>query len=134
GEWRRPGDRRPERSEVVADHRRVAVLIAADYAAAGASTSPGSHDPRRPRPRPAEPPASPASPSEPLRIRPHMSSQPQLTGGAYLRLVVLGAAIGIPAAFVAAVFLAFVHDLERWLWHDLPDSLGYSSPPWFLVI
>lgn len=57
-----------------------------------------------------------------------------LTGTVYLRLVGLGAAIGIPAALVAAVFLAFVHDLEHWLWHDLPHSLGYSSPPWFLVI
>ena len=63
-----------------------------------------------------------------------MSSPPGLSGGAYLRLVVLGAAIGIPAALVAALFLAFVHDLEHWLWHDLPDALGYSSPPWFLVI
>ena len=59
---------------------------------------------------------------------------PQLEGKAYLRLVLLGAAIGIPAAFVAATFLAFVHDLEHWLWHDLPDALGYSSPPWYLVV
>jgi H+/Cl- antiporter ClcA len=62
------------------------------------------------------------------------SPAPELSGIAYLRLVLLGAAIGIPAALVAAVFLAFVHDTEHWLWHDLPSSLGYSSPPWFLVI
>ena len=36
----------------------------------------------------------------------------------YLRLVLLGAAIGIPAALVAAVFLAVVHELEDWLWPD----------------
>jgi hypothetical protein len=53
---------------------------------------------------------------------------------AYLRLVVLGAVIGIPAALLAAVFLAFVHDLEHWLWTDLPSGLGHSSPPWYLVI
>jgi H+/Cl- antiporter ClcA len=53
---------------------------------------------------------------------------------AYLRLVGLGAVIGIPAALLAAVFLAFVHDLEHWLWDDLPDALGASSPPWYLVI
>jgi hypothetical protein len=53
---------------------------------------------------------------------------------AYLRLVGLGAAIGIPAALLAAVFLALVHDLEHWLWDDLPSSLGYTSPPWYLVI
>jgi H+/Cl- antiporter ClcA len=59
---------------------------------------------------------------------------PQIEGKAYLRLVALGAAIGAPAAAVAALFLAFVHDIEHWLWHDLPDALGYSSPPWFLVV
>jgi H+/Cl- antiporter ClcA len=53
---------------------------------------------------------------------------------AYLRLVGLGAVIGIPAALLAAVFLALVHDLEHWLWDDLPSSLGYTSPPWYLVI
>jgi H+/Cl- antiporter ClcA len=53
---------------------------------------------------------------------------------AYLRLVGLGALIGIPAALLAAVFLAFVHDLEHWLWDDLPSSLGASSPPWYLVL
>jgi chloride channel protein, CIC family len=57
-----------------------------------------------------------------------------LGGGAYLRLIGLGAAIGIPAALVAALFQAFVHELEGWLWDDLPDALGYSSPPWFLVV
>ncbi len=42
--------------------------------------------------------------------------------------------IGIPAAFLAAVFLAFVHDLEHWLWDSLPSALGETSPPWYLVI
>lgn len=55
-------------------------------------------------------------------------------GRAYLRLVLLGAAIGVPAALVAALFLALVHDLEQWLWHDLPDALGDSSVPWYLVV
>jgi H+/Cl- antiporter ClcA len=52
----------------------------------------------------------------------------------YLRLVLLAAAIGIPAALVAALFLAFVHRLEDVLWIDLPDRLGASSPPWYLVL
>jgi H+/Cl- antiporter ClcA len=56
------------------------------------------------------------------------------SGRAYLHLVLLGAGIGIPAALVAALFLALVHDLEHWLWHDLPDALGHSSAPWYLVI
>jgi len=57
-----------------------------------------------------------------------------LAGRAYLGLVLLGAAIGIPAALVAALFLAFVHELEQWLWDDLPDALGHASPPWWLVV
>jgi len=27
-----------------------------------------------------------------------------------------------------------VHDLQHWLWTDLPDALGESSPPWYLVL
>ena len=57
-----------------------------------------------------------------------------LGGRAYLRLVGLGALIGVPAALVAAVFLAFVHLLETWLWTDLPDHLGASEPPWYLLL
>ena len=52
----------------------------------------------------------------------------------YLRLVLLGALIGAPAALVAAGFLGLVHYLQHWIWDDLPDALGYSSPPWFLVV
>jgi H+/Cl- antiporter ClcA len=57
-----------------------------------------------------------------------------VSGGPYLRLVLLGAAIGIPAAALAAGLLVVVHELEHVLWDDLPDGLGYSAPPWFLVI
>ena len=46
----------------------------------------------------------------------------------------LAALIGIPAALVAAVFLAVVNWLERWLWTDLPGYLGASAPPWYLVL
>ena len=53
---------------------------------------------------------------------------------AYLRLIGLGALVGIPAALLAAGFLALVHEATNWLWDDLPDALGYSSPPWFLVV
>lgn len=58
----------------------------------------------------------------------------QMSVAAYVRLILLGAVIGIPAALVASLFLAFVHDLEHWLWHDLPHHLDESSPPWYLVI
>jgi len=53
---------------------------------------------------------------------------------AYLRLIGLAAAIGIPAAFLAALFLSVVHWLESWLWNDLPALLGFSVAPWFLLI
>lgn len=59
---------------------------------------------------------------------------PALSGATYLRLVLLGALIGIPAALVAALFLVVVDQGEDLLWHDLPRSLGYASPPWFLVV
>jgi H+/Cl- antiporter ClcA len=59
---------------------------------------------------------------------------PELAGPKYLRLVLLGAAVGIPAGLVGALFLALVHDLEDWLWTDLPDALGKSSPPWSLIV
>ena len=51
-----------------------------------------------------------------------------------LRLVGFGALVGVPAALVAALFVAVVHELEHWLWHDLPERLGASGPPWYLVL
>ena len=62
-----------------------------------------------------------------------MGAEPA-SGTAYLRLVLLGALIGIPAALVAALFLAFVHELEHWLWEELPAELGRRAPPWYLVV
>jgi hypothetical protein len=59
---------------------------------------------------------------------------PQLSGPTYLRLVLLGAQVGIPAGLAAAVFLGVVHKLQHWLWTGLPDALGESSPPWYLVV
>ena len=55
-------------------------------------------------------------------------------GGAYLRLVLLAALIGIPAALLAAGFVGLVHYVEGWLWQSLPQALGASSPPWYLVV
>jgi chloride channel protein, CIC family len=58
----------------------------------------------------------------------------EVTAWTYLRLVLLGALIGIPAALVSAGFLGLVHYLQHWLWEDIPDALGHSSPPWYLVL
>jgi H+/Cl- antiporter ClcA len=49
-----------------------------------------------------------------------------VNGRGYLRLVGLGALIGIPSALVAALFLAIVHELENWLWS--------ADPAWYTVI
>jgi H+/Cl- antiporter ClcA len=51
-----------------------------------------------------------------------------------LRLVLLGAAIGIPAALAAIAFFTAVHYLEQLIWHALPTALGEASPPWYLVV
>jgi chloride channel protein, CIC family len=53
---------------------------------------------------------------------------------AYLRVIGLAALIGTPAALGAALFLALVHQVEHLLWTELPDALGASAPPWYLVI
>jgi H+/Cl- antiporter ClcA len=42
--------------------------------------------------------------------------------------------VGVPAALVAALFIAVVHKLEHLLWHDLPEHLHASGPPWYLVL
>ena len=57
-----------------------------------------------------------------------------MSGERALRLVGLGALIGIPAALAAALFLTAVHELEHWFWVDLPEHLGASGPPWYLVV
>ena len=59
---------------------------------------------------------------------------PSLEGRDYLRLVLLGGLIGIPAALAAVIFLALVHELENVLWVDLPQALGLSSPPAWEVL
>ena len=66
-----------------------------------------------------------------------VASSPDAPPGAgvrALRLVVVGGVLGVPAALLAAVFLAVVHELEHWLWTDLPHDLGTKTPPWYLVI
>jgi H+/Cl- antiporter ClcA len=63
---------------------------------------------------------------------PSAAAQPPL--GPFLKLIVLAAAIGVPAALVAAGFLGLVHEAEHWLWTELPAELGHAEPPWYLVV
>lgn len=52
----------------------------------------------------------------------------------FLRLIGLSALIGLPASLAAALFFSLAHHLEHWLWDDLPNAIGRSSPPWYLVL
>lgn len=62
------------------------------------------------------------------------AAQPQLGGRDYLRLIGIGAVIGIPAALVAVAFLGLVHVLENLLWTTWPQALGLDSPPWWMIL
>jgi len=56
------------------------------------------------------------------------------TGPKFLALILVAGLLGIPAALVAALFLAAVQGMESALWHHLPRLLGATSPPWYLVL
>jgi H+/Cl- antiporter ClcA len=73
-------------------------------------------------------PTEPASPAADTAT----GAPPAMAGRAYLRLVALGAVIGIPAALMGAGFLGFVHELEDWLWRVLPGDPGQE--PAYLVL
>jgi H+/Cl- antiporter ClcA len=62
------------------------------------------------------------------------SAPPPLSGPRFLAVIGISALVGVPAAFVALGFLALVEHGQELLWVDLPDALGYSAAPWFLVL
>ena len=57
-----------------------------------------------------------------------------LTRTAYLRTLLLAAALGVPVAAAAVLFQTAVHDLTDLLWDDIPDWLDWSEPAWWYVI
>jgi H+/Cl- antiporter ClcA len=59
-------------------------------------------------------------------LAPDAQGAGQPSGAEILRLVGLGALIGVPAALAAAGFLALVHELENGLWS--------GNPAWYLVV
>ncbi len=65
---------------------------------------------------------------------PGPAAAPAISGPAYLRLIGIGALIGVPAALVALVFLGLVHELEHLLWDEWPEALGLDAPPWWMVL
>ncbi|MFE5189699.1 chloride channel protein [Streptomyces sp. NPDC056628] len=50
---------------------------------------------------------------------------------AYGKALVFSALIGVPVSLLAFWFLAGLHQLEHALWADLPDALGWDTPPWW---
>jgi H+/Cl- antiporter ClcA len=52
-----------------------------------------------------------------------------LRSRAYVRLLVLGALLGVPISAAAWAFLALVSKLQHWLYISLPDDLGFKSAP-----
>jgi chloride channel protein, CIC family len=42
--------------------------------------------------------------------------------------------VGLLAGLLAAAFIGVQHGLSHWLWHGLPEMLGESQAPWWLVI
>ncbi|MCX4776037.1 chloride channel protein [Streptomyces sp. NBC_01264] len=54
-----------------------------------------------------------------------------LRGPGYLKALVLCALIGIPVSLAAFWFLVVLHELEYALWADLPQAMGWDTPPWW---
>lgn len=52
----------------------------------------------------------------------------------YLRLLALSAVLGVPIAAGAFVFLQLVHDVQHWVYVDVPEALGYArAPDWWAI-
>lgn len=50
----------------------------------------------------------------------------------YRVLLVFAAAIGLVVSVASWAFLELVHELQGWVYEDLPDALGFSeAPPWW---
>lgn len=52
----------------------------------------------------------------------------------YVRVLLLAALVGVPAAAAAVLFSSALHGMESLVWHDLPDAAGWTEPPWWFVM
>src|SRR3954449_9842843 len=77
---------------------------------------------------------APAGPATPADGRPAAPTPPLVPPRQLAGLALLGALVGLPAGLVAFLFITVVHELEHWLWTDLPPALGLDEPPWYLLI
>jgi H+/Cl- antiporter ClcA len=55
-------------------------------------------------------------------------------GRALLKPLAVAAGIGIPVSLIALLFLAAVHELEKWLWEGLPGSAGFDGYTWWWIL
>lgn len=73
----------------------------------------------------SEPPVSATQPQEADVLRQKLRSP------GYLKLLAFCALIGIPVSLVAFWFLVALHEAEHTLWTDLPEAMGWATPPWW---
>ena len=52
----------------------------------------------------------------------------------YLRALVIAGLLGLPVAVAAVAFTSAIHGLESLVWHEIPDVLDWSEPPWWFVM
>ena len=54
---------------------------------------------------------------------------------ALIVLLALAAVVGVVVSLAAWAFLELIHQIQVWVFADLPGDLGYRSPPmWFYVV
>jgi H+/Cl- antiporter ClcA len=52
----------------------------------------------------------------------------------YVRILVIAALLGAPVALGAAAFMSATHGLTTLVWTTVPDSAGWTTPPWWYVL
>jgi len=75
---------------------------------------------------PSSPPGEPASTS----TGPPTAPSPR----EYVRILVIAALLGVPAAVAAAAFMSLSHGLTTLMWTTVPDGAGWTAPPWWYVL
>ena len=82
-------------------------------------------------------PSSLGAAGPPARKRPAPSAAgpPETPSpGEYLRILVVAALLGVPVALGAAAFMSATHGLTTLVWTTVPDSAGWTTPPWWYVL
>jgi H+/Cl- antiporter ClcA len=78
----------------------------------------------------AELPAAPPAGGGPRHAAPTPDDpMARLRSPAYLRLLLVGAALGVPVSAVAYYFLQLVAVLQQWVYVQLPGQLGFETMP-----